>query len=398
MRDEERDTDGVEPARTVAVLGATGSIGAAALSVIRRHPERFRVAALSANGDARGLDELAREFAPELTCLAGGRPEGWDPGWTGDWRWDGEGLVEACRLPTVDAVVNGLVGFAGLESTVAALRAGKRLALANKESLVAGGELVLEAAEEGGGELLPVDSEHSAIHQCLSGRPARDVRRLILTASGGPFRNLPAERFDGLGPEDALEHPTWEMGRKITVDSATLANKALEVIEAHFLFGVPYERIDAVVHPESVVHSMVEFRDGSVLAQLGKPDMEKPLLYALSYPERVDDDPEPFDPVASGTLTFERVRTEDFPMFNLGVEAGRSGGVAPAVYNAANEVAVSAFLDGRVDFPGIPRVVREALEEVPPVRLEGLESVREADRRARREARAAIEGPAEAAG
>lgn len=400
MRDEPVGTDSAAsaPMRAVAVLGATGSIGEAALSVVRRHRDRFRVAALSAHGDARGLDELAREFDPEMVCLAGGRPEGFDPTWTGTWRWDREGLVEAARLPSVDAVVNGLVGFAGLESTLAALRTGKRLALANKESLVAGGELVLEAAEEGGGELVPVDSEHSAIHQCVAGRPASEVRRLILTASGGPFRDLPAEEFAGLGPEDALEHPTWEMGRKITVDSATLANKALEVIEAHFLFGVPYERIEAVVHPQSIVHSMVEFRDGSILAQMGDPDMEKPLLYALAYPARVNDDPEPFDPVAAGPLSFERVRTEDFPMFNLGVEAGRSGGVAPAVYNAANEVAVAAFLEGRLDFPAIAPVVREVLADVPPGRLRGLESIRGADRRAREVAEAKIGGRAEATG
>ena len=256
--------------------------------------------------------------------------------------------MAAATLASVDIVVNAVVGAAGLDATLAALRAGKRVALANKETLVTAGELVTAAARAGGGEVVPVDSEHSAILQCLGRRPASDVRRLMLTASGGPFRGWTREQLERATVAEALRHPTWRMGRKITVDSATLANKALEVIEAHFLFGVPYDRIEVVVHPQSVVHSFVEFIDGSVLAQVGMPSMELPVLYALTHPERLPDDGvAPFDPVAASPLTFERVRADDFPALALGMAAGRAGGAAPAVFNAANEQAVALFLEGR---------------------------------------------------
>jgi 1-deoxy-D-xylulose-5-phosphate reductoisomerase len=259
-------------------------------------------------------------------------------------------------------VLNAVVGAAGLDATLAALRAGKRVALANKETLVVAGDLVHEAARTGGGEIVPVDSEHSAILQCIAGRPGQEVRRLVLTASGGPFRTWPREQLERATIADALQHPTWSMGRKITVDSATLANKALEVIEAHFLFGLPYDRIEVVVHPQSIVHSFVEFVDGSVLAQLGVPSMELPVLYALTHPERVaDTGVPPFDPVELSPLTFERVRTGDFPALRLGVEAGRAGGAAPAVFNAANERAVALFLDGRIGLLDIPRAIERAL-------------------------------------
>jgi 1-deoxy-D-xylulose-5-phosphate reductoisomerase len=249
---------------------------------------------------------------------------------------------------------------------------------------------VLEAWRKGNGELLPVDSEHSAIHQCLAGRPSEEVARLILTASGGPFRSLPASRFADIRPEDALAHPTWSMGDKITVDSATLANKALEVIEAHLLFGVPYDRIDVVVHPPSIVHSLVEFRDGSTVAQLGHPSMEVPILYALSAPERLDNEYRSFDPVRDGPLAFEPLREAEFPMFGLGVSAGRSGGTQPAAFNAANEVAVRAFLEHRLSFPGIGRVVGEVLERMHPRPVRTLEDVAAADREARARAREAM--------
>ena len=283
-------------------------------------------------------------------------------------------------------MVNALVGAAGLEPTLAALEAGKRVALANKESLVCGGPLVMEAARRGGGELVPVDSEHSAILQCLAGSRPDEVRRIILTASGGPFRGMAPELLEAATPADALRHPTWDMGAKITIDSATLANKALEVIEAHFLFGVEYERIQAVVHPQSIIHSMVEMVDGSVLAQMGFPTMELPVLYALSYPERLPYECRRFDPVAAGALTFEAVRTDRFPAFALGVEAGRAGGTAPAVFNAANEVSVAEFLAGRAPFGGIARAIAAALARWPggPVRV--LDDVRQADAWARRAA------------
>ncbi|HKK07302.1 MAG TPA: 1-deoxy-D-xylulose-5-phosphate reductoisomerase [Gemmatimonadota bacterium] len=378
-------------ARGVAVLGATGSIGRSTLEVVRRHPGRFRVVALTARTSARALDELAVEFEPDRVVLAGEPPAGFRPRWGGEWRYGAGEVSSAATARGADVVVNGLVGVAGLEPTLAALAAGRRLALANKESLVAGGDLVLAALREGSGELLPVDSEHSAVHQCLAGRPAEEVRRIVLTASGGPFRTLPADEFAGVGRDDALAHPTWSMGAKITVDSATLANKALEVIEAHHLFGLPYDRIDVVVHPSSIVHSMVEFRDGSVLAQMGEPTMEVPILYALAHPERPAEATPPFDPVAASPLTFERPRAEAFPMLSLGIEAGREGGVMPAAYNAANEVAVAAFLEERLGFPGIAAVVEATLASVDRRPLERLEDVWETDGTARELAREQVE-------
>jgi 1-deoxy-D-xylulose-5-phosphate reductoisomerase len=268
-------------------------------------------------------------------------------------------------LPDADIVLNAVVGAAGLDATLAALRAGKRVALANKETLVMAGHLATATARDGGGEIVPVDSEHSAILQCLTGRPQTQVRRIILTASGGPFRDWNSQQLEHATLADALRHPTWQMGRKITVDSATLANKALEVIEAHFLFGLPYDAIDVVVHPQSVVHSMVEFVDGSVLAQLGVPSMELPVLYSLTHPDRIENPAiQPFDPVGASPLTFERVRLDDFPALRLGIQAGRAGGAAPAVFNAANEKAVALFLDEGLSFVDIARAISSALDRL----------------------------------
>jgi 1-deoxy-D-xylulose-5-phosphate reductoisomerase len=367
----------------VSILGATGSIGRSALAVLDQHPDSFRAVALTAHRNGDALCRLAERYRPALAVVADGPvPEG--AGGAAAWRTGREALLEAATHPEADVVLNALVGAAGLEPTLAALRAGKRVALANKESLVCGGPLVMEAARAGGGELVPVDSEHSAILQCLRGCEAAEVRRLVLTASGGPFRTFPRERLAHVTPADALRHPTWEMGSKITIDSATLANKALEVIEAHFLFGVPYERIEAVVHPQSIIHSMVETVDGSVLAQMGFPTMEIPVLYALSYPRRLPYETRRFDPVAAGTLSFEAVDAERFPAFSLGVQAGRAGGTAPAVYNAANEVAVAAFLAGDLSFPGIAEAVACALESCGAADASSLEAVLDADARARR--------------
>ena len=344
----------------VAILGSTGSIGTTALRVLARQQERFRVVALTAFNNAALLREQAARCAPEVVGLVG--TDGIHPP-DDAWRVGPAALVEAATRDDVDIVLNAVVGVAGLDATLAALRAGKRVALANKESLVVAGQLAHQAACAGGGEIVPVDSEHSAILQCIAERPRHEVRRLVLTASGGPFRTWSRERLERATVADALQHPTWSMGRKITVDSATLANKALEVIEAHFLFGVPYERIEVVVHPQSVVHSFVEFVDGSVLAQLGAPSMELPILYALTHPERLPDTGvPPFDPVELGPLTFERVRTEDFPALRLGVDAGRRGGAAPAVFNAANEEAVALFLDGRIGLLEIARAIEGALD------------------------------------
>jgi len=380
----------VSDVRSVAVLGATGSIGGSTLNVIDRHPERFRVAALTAGRRADALDRLAVCWNPDYVVLAGVEDLPTGRQWGGDWRYGSEEMRLAAADPAIPIVVNALVGFAGLESTLAALGAGKRLALANKESLVVGGHLVLDAAAAGGGELIPVDSEHSAILQCLGGRPTAEVHRVILTASGGPFRNWPADRFASIRPEDALAHPTWSMGDKITVDSATLANKALEVIEAHLLFGLDFDRIDVVVHPGSIVHSMVEFRDGSTVSQLGHPTMEVPIQYALSAPERLPNEFRSFDPVDAGPLEFERLRREDFPMFELGVAAGRSGGTAPAVYNAANEVAVRAFLEGRLNFQAIATLVETVMSSMPQTPVESLQHLVRVDAEARSRSRESV--------
>jgi 1-deoxy-D-xylulose-5-phosphate reductoisomerase len=366
--------------RGVAILGSTGSIGKTALEVIHRHPDQFRVSGLTAFSNAELLREQVARFLPQYVGLvqngAGGHA-----GWCGG----EECLVDAATAGDADIVLNAVVGAAGLRATLAALSRGKRVALANKESLVMGGALVMRAAEQGRGELVPVDSEHSAILQCIAGRPASEVRRLVLTASGGPFRSWSRERLDGATLDDALNHPTWRMGRKISVDSATLANKALEVIEAHFLFGVPYDRIDVVVHPQSVVHSFVEFVDGSVVAQLGIPSMELPILYALTWPDRIHDTGVPrFDPVALSPLEFEAVRRADFPALDLGIAAGRMGGGAAAVFNAANEQAVALFLDGAIRFGDIARAIEGALERFGSLGAESLEALFTVDAEARR--------------
>lgn len=376
--------------RGVALLGATGSIGRSAVTVIERHRDRFHIVALTANSHAEALSELVTRLRPQLAVLV---DEGAAvPSGKGvEWRRGRDGLVAAATHPGADIVLNAVVGAAGLEASLAALRAGKRLALANKESLVVGGPLVLEAMKAGGGELVPVDSEHSAVLQCLQGRDVSQVRRIILTASGGPFRERNRSSLGDVTPDDALRHPTWSMGAKITVDSATLANKALEVIEAHYLFGLDYDRISVVIHPQSIVHSMVELVDGSVLAQMGRPSMELPVLYALSHPDRLVDESVSFDPVSTGALSFEAVDPARFPAFRLGVEAGRRGGTAPAVYNASNEVAVAAFLAGRLPFLGIADVIARVMERHVPAPAQSLQSVLAADEWARAAARKVIE-------
>ncbi len=357
----------------VAVFGSTGSIGRSTLNVLRRHSDRFRLVALTANSNAELLGRQISEWEPRFAGLV-----------------SGEGpacLLEAATHREAEIVVNAVVGFAGLAATLAALEAGKRVALANKESLVVAGELVREAARRGGGELVPVDSEHSAVLQCVSGRET-SLRRLILTASGGPFREWPRERLAAASAAEALRHPTWRMGSKITVDSATLANKAMEVIEAHHLFQLPYPQVEVVVHPQSIVHALVELADGSVLAQLGFPTMEQPILYALTHPERADDPAaRRFDPVAAGPLTFEPIRLHDFEAFAAGVAAGRQGGTAPAAFNAANEVAVEAFLAGAIPFGRIAPVIQEVLRRHESREVRSLETVQEADRTARELAR-----------
>src|SRR5712692_8128549 len=373
----------------VAVLGSTGSIGCSTLQVLARQRERFHVVALTAHSNGELLARQAGQWRPAYVGLVNGgaRESG-----IGN-RDSGAGadcLVEAATHPDARIVVNGIVGAAGLEATLAALRAGKRVALANKETLVMAGELVTRAAREGGGEIVPVDSEHSAVLQCLTGRRSGELARLILTASGGPFRTWTPERLASATVEEALRHPTWKMGKKITVDSATLVNKALEVIEAHFFFGVGYDQVEVVVHPQSVVHAFVEFVDGSVLAQVGLPTMELPILYALTHPERVPDaGARRFDPVAAGALTFEPVPPDLYPAYGLGRAAAAGGGTLPTAFNAANEVAVALFLEGRIPFGRIAETIARVLEEWRSTHAGTLDAVLAADAEARRLAREA---------
>jgi 1-deoxy-D-xylulose-5-phosphate reductoisomerase len=362
--------------RGVALLGSTGSIGRSTLDVLRRQGNHFLLVALTAGRNRDEMESQVSEWRPSYAGLAGV---------SSDARWPtGPGvLVEAATHPDVDIVVNAVVGAAGLDATLAALRAGKRVALANKETLVMAGELVAEAAGQGGGEIVPIDSEHSAVLQCVTGRDD-GLARLILTASGGPFREWPAKRVWNATVEEALRHPTWQMGHKITVDCATLANKALEVIEAHYLFRLPYDSLEVVVHPQSIVHAFTEFHDGSVLAQLGFPSMELPIMYALSHPCRLPDAGiRRFDPVAAGPLTFEPVRSEVFPALGSGIAAGRAGGTAPAVFNAANEAAVAAFLRGSIPFGRISETIEQVLAAHISSPASSVEAVRAADRWAR---------------
>ena len=368
--------------RGVALLGSTGSIGRSTLDVLRRQRAHFRLVALTAG---RNRDEFASQVAewrPTFAGLAG--VDG------GPWPSGPQVLVDAATHPDVDIVVNAVVGAAGLDATLAALRAGKRVALANKETLVMAGDLVAQAACTGGGEIVPIDSEHSAVLQCVTGRNDGLVR-LILTASGGPFREWSAERVRQATVEEALQHPTWRMGNKITVDCATLANKALELIEAHYLFRLPYESLEVVVHPQSIVHAFAECLDGSVLAQLGFPSMELPILYALTHPDRLPDaGVRRFDPIAAGPLTFEPVRTDIFPALELGIAAGKLGGTAPAVFNAANEVAVAAFLDGAILFGQISETIERVLDVHTPGPAASVDAVRAADGWAREQARQSV--------
>ncbi len=353
--------------KTVTVLGATGSVGRRALELVAQFPEEFRVGGLAARGsnvpvlaeqirvhhpeavallDPAAVDALARELpAPRPELLAGP-----------------DGLVTLAASVKADVVLSALVGGAGLLPTLAAIRAGRTVALANKETLVMAGAIMTAAAREHAVPLLPVDSEHSAIFQCLAGAQPTEVKRLILTASGGPFAKLPREPLERVTVEQALRHPTWRMGPKITIDSATLMNKGLEIIEAHWLFGMAFERVEVVVHPQSIVHSLVEFVDGSVLAQLGMPDMGIPILYALSFPHRLPCPAPTLDLVKVGALTFDAPDPVRFPCLRLAREAGMVGGAAPVVLNAANEVAVAAFLGGRCGFMDIPRLIAEALD------------------------------------
>ena len=367
----------------LVILGATGSIGRQTLVVADRLS--LPVLALAANRPGEKFVDLAESHPDASLALAGGSSEerGVLARRFGDRIDFGPGAVASVAGIQDSVVVNGIVGSAGLAPSVAALEAGNRLALANKESLVAGGPVVAAAVEQGGAELIPVDSEHSALWQSLVGEDPGSVKRLILTASGGPFRGRPAGAFEDITVAEALAHPTWDMGPRITIDSATLMNKAFEVVEAHYLFDIPYDAIDVVVHPQSVVHSLVEYVDGSTKAQLGDPDMRVPIQYAITYPDRAPAPVPPLD-LTGSPLTFEAPDRTAFPCLELGFEAGRRGGSAPAVLNAADEIAVAAFLEERISFPDIASVVSSTLEAVPVVDVETVDDVLAADSEARR--------------
>ena len=368
--------------RRLTILGSTGSIGRQALDVVRAHPHRFEVVGLSAATDVQLLRRQAAEFGPETVALesAGSPP----PDGFGCEVLAGAGSAQRLAAAPADVVLNGIVGFAGLAATVAALQASNRVALANKESLVAGGEWIMDLARDN--LIIPVDSEHSAIFQCLEGRRPKEVRGILLTASGGPFFSFDKARLWDVGPEEALRHPTWRMGPKITIDSATMMNKGLEVIEAHHLFGIPYEDVRVVVHRQSVVHGGAFFEDGSVVLHAAPPDMRLPIAYGILYPERVDvgAGPVPFDGTA---WSFEEPRDNSFRCLPLAIEAGRAGGAYPVALNAANEVAVDAFLNQRIQFLQVADVIEEVLEAVPEFgTMRSMEAISAVDTWARTEA------------
>lgn len=386
--------------KSIALLGATGSIGASTLEVVTRHPDRFRIGALAAHRNVDALAALCARFHPELAVIADVAHEAdlrarlAAAGATCRVASGPAALIEAAAGAHCDTVVAAIVGAAGLESTLAAARAGKRLLLANKEAIVMAGPLLLAALAEGGGELLPVDSEHNAIFQCLPGsRPDLDaagVKRILLTASGGPFRGLKAADLADVTPDGACAHPNWRMGRKISVDSATLMNKGLEVIEAHYLFGAPAARIEVVVHPQSIVHSLVEYVDGSILAQLGNPDMRTAIAHALAWPQRVEAGVAAFDLVALARLEFEAPDRTTFRCLDLAYRALATGGSATTVLNAANEEAVAAFLDGHLPFLAIAETIERCLDGVESITPGDLPAVLDIDLTARRHAQRII--------
>lgn len=375
--------------KKIAVLGSTGSIGTQTLDVISRAPDAYEVVGLAAGTNVDRLLEQVNQFRPQWVSVATRElasqmqsqlPSNIRVG------YGEEGLVQVAAESGADYVVCALIGSMGLTSTLAAIEAGADIGLANKETLVTAGHLVMRRAKDKGISLLPVDSEHSAIFQCLNGEDSKAVKRLVLTASGGSFRDRSREQLHNVTVEDALKHPNWSMGAKITIDSATMVNKGLEVIEAHWLFGLPYDRIDVVLHPESIVHSMVEFVDTSVMAQLGNPDMRVPIQYALTYPERRPSPASPLDLLAQGTLHFKPMDFGRYPALRLAYEAGKSGGTATTVYNAANEIAVARFLQGAIPFLAIEQIIEKVLNRHTVSAAPDLELILETDAWARREA------------
>jgi len=380
--------------KRIAVLGSTGSIGLSTLDVVRGLPDRLRIVGLGARSDGEKLKGQIAEFKPTRAALADPRACEQlrrDLGSTGTALLPGpEGLIELAKADDVDVVLSAITGYAGLEPGLAALRAGKTLALANKESLVAAGPLMLEAAGRGGATIVPVDSEHSAIFQALASGRREEVRRVVITASGGPFRTASLKDMEEATPAQALRHPTWSMGPKITIDSATMMNKALEMVEARWLFGLEPDQITVLIHPQSIIHSLVEFRDGSVIAQLGHPDMRVPIQYALTWPDRLESAARSLNLSELRSLTFEAPDPQRFPALELGHRAVRAGGTMGAVLNAANEAAVESFLAGNLRFTRIAAVVGETMDAHPVIETPSLEDLRTADAWARAEARRRI--------
>ncbi|MEM1252109.1 MAG: 1-deoxy-D-xylulose-5-phosphate reductoisomerase [Cyanobacteria bacterium P01_H01_bin.21] len=354
--------------KAITLLGSTGSIGTQTLDIVEHHPDKFRLVGIAAGRNVTLLAEQVRQFKPEIVAICDESKltelkdaiADVDP--QPQILAGKEGIVEVARYGDAEAVVTGIVGCAGLLPTIAAIKAGKDIALANKETLIAGGPVVLPLVEKHGVKLLPADSEHSAIFQCMQGLPEGGLRRIILTASGGAFRDWPVEKLKDVTVADAVKHPNWSMGRKITVDSATMMNKGLEVIEAHYLFGLDYDHIDTLIHPQSIIHSLIETQDTSMLAQLGWPDMRLPLLYAVSWPERIFTDWKPLDLAQLATLTFKEPDHAKYPCINLAYEAGRAGGSMTAVLNAANEQAVALFLDEKIHYLDIPKVIEKVCD------------------------------------
>jgi 1-deoxy-D-xylulose-5-phosphate reductoisomerase len=374
--------------KKIVVLGSTGSIGRQTLEIIRCYPERFKLLGLGAGRNWRLLAEQIKEFRPSAAALAEEREllelkDSLDPSQCPDLAWGRKGMEDLAGLPEADLVVVAITGAAGIYPTLAAINAGKDVALANKETLVAAGQLVMSLARQKNILILPVDSEHSAVWQCLNGRKPDLIEKIILTASGGPFRQLTKEQLESVTVDMALHHPNWVMGSKITIDSATLMNKGLEVIEAKWLFGVNYSHIEVIVHPQSIIHSAVEFRDGSVIAQMGVPDMRLPIQYALTYPNRLSGPVPRLKWADLKGLTFEEPDLVKFPALGLAYEAGKAGGTMPAVLNAANEVAVELFLRGKISFTGIPVLVGGVMEQHKIINNPGLAEIMDADRWAR---------------
>jgi len=374
----------------IAILGSTGSIGISTLEVLEKHHDRYEVIALAAGNNEILLAKQIKKFKPRFAALADkdsairlksllGNQE------SVEILSGSDGMQIVATLPEVDIVVAAISGAAGLLPTISAVRAGKTVALANKESMVMAGELITEEAKKNNCKIIPVDSEHSAIFQLINGRNKNDVRNIILTASGGPFLNYTKEEIENAGPEDALKHPRWKMGNKVTIDSASLMNKGLEIIEAHWFFGLPGERIKVVIHPQSIIHSMVEFTDGTFFAQLSKPDMKGPIAYALSYPERLPDTLEPLDLTETGELTFIKPDVERFPSIGLAYRALEEGGLIPSVMNAANEVAVEEFYKRRIKFSSIPALVEKVMGRFRNSMIVNMENILWADSWARRE-------------